>query len=41
MEKNIVSHQEKLTKALVNDTGRLIESRVEIESVINLSLIHI
>jgi aldehyde dehydrogenase (NAD+) len=34
-KKNIVSHQEKLTKALVNDTGRLIESRLEIESVIS------
>lgn len=34
-KKSILSHQEKLTQALVNDTGRLIESRMEIDSVIN------
>jgi len=34
-KKTILSNQEKLTQALVNDTGRLIESRIEIDSVIN------
>ncbi len=34
-KKSILSNQEKLTKALVNDTGRLIESRIEIDSIIN------
>ncbi|MGB3514088.1 MAG: aldehyde dehydrogenase family protein [Microcoleaceae cyanobacterium] len=34
-KKAILSHQEKLTQALVNDTGRLIESKLEIESVAN------
>ncbi|MEM1168106.1 MAG: aldehyde dehydrogenase family protein [Cyanobacteria bacterium P01_H01_bin.35] len=34
-KKAILSAQEKLTQALVNDTGRLIESRIEIDSVIN------
>ncbi|MGD1807485.1 aldehyde dehydrogenase family protein [Dapis sp. BLCC M126] len=34
-KKSILADQEKLTKALVNDTGRLIESRIEIDSVIN------
>ncbi|OZH52463.1 aldehyde dehydrogenase [Hydrocoleum sp. CS-953] len=34
-KKSLLSDQEKLNKALVNDTGRVIESRIEIESVIN------
>ncbi|MDJ0520170.1 MAG: aldehyde dehydrogenase family protein [Trichodesmium sp. MO_231.B1] len=34
-KKAILSDQEKLTQALVNDTGRLRESRIEIDSVIN------
>ena len=34
-KKVIFSHQEKLTKALLNDTGRLIESKIEIDSVTN------
>ncbi|MGK7920830.1 MAG: aldehyde dehydrogenase family protein [Trichodesmium sp.] len=34
-KESILSHQEQLTQALVNDTGRVIESRVEIDSVIN------
>jgi len=34
-KKVILSDQEKLTQALVKDTGRLIESRIEIDSVIN------
>ncbi|MGD1705055.1 aldehyde dehydrogenase family protein [Dapis sp. BLCC M229] len=34
-KKAILSDKEKLTKALVNDTGRLRESRIEIDSVIN------
>lgn len=31
----IFSHREKLTQALINDTGRLIESKLEIDSVAN------
>ncbi len=34
-KKAILSDQEKLSKALANDTGRLIESTIEIESVTN------
>ncbi|NEQ77798.1 MAG: aldehyde dehydrogenase family protein [Okeania sp. SIO2C9] len=34
-KETIFSHREKLTQALVNDTGRLIESRLEIDSVAN------
>ena len=34
-KKAIFSQKEKLTQALVNDTGRLIESRLEIDSVTN------
>ncbi len=34
-KKAILFNQEKLSKALVNDTGRVIESRIEIDSVTN------
>ncbi|MDJ0554059.1 MAG: aldehyde dehydrogenase family protein [Microcoleaceae cyanobacterium MO_207.B10] len=34
-KKYILSHKQKLIEALVNDTGRLIESRLEIDSVVN------
>lgn len=34
-KKAILSNKDKLSKALVNDTGRLIESTIEIESVTN------